>query len=531
MFNTAIDQLKAVRGNTEVIIVKLGIVTGLSNGRAQVKLYGDGSASTKLYQYIDGYIPEVNDKVALLPQGKTYIILGKISDVKPVEKYALKTYVDDTFLPLEYKNKLEDNGNTLTLTESNLLPGSNNSMKLGASDKQFSAIYGQYFYDNGERLRADGLVLTYSGTAYNILLIGSSQDVTLTPSVDDKFNLGSASRKFKSAYLGLFRGSWKSGQSTERQLSWNSSNAIVPDTANSVDFGTGSLPFKNIFCGRILAAVAPNLTSPYLSWQTTSAFGPSQNNAVDLGTSTKQLNAVYTNKLYINGTEFAPSGISVDKITATSGGYTRTLTIAAYSNKATILPAQNNTYELGSSSYKFSEIFATKFTGDLNGSILDGSYNLSWDASHNLIPSTTNYLSLGTSSKQYKNVYGQNLYVNGTAVSSDRNLKEDIEGLDERFEEFFKLLKPARYKFKEGTSGRKHTGFIAQEVEEAAHEAGLSDQDIAVVVKDPESGQYYLRYEEIIAVQASVIQNMQKKVDSLEARIARLEALLERSTK
>ena len=40
MFNTAIDQLKAVRGNTEVIIVKLGTVTGLSNGRAQVKLYG-----------------------------------------------------------------------------------------------------------------------------------------------------------------------------------------------------------------------------------------------------------------------------------------------------------------------------------------------------------------------------------------------------------------------------------------------------------------------------------------------------------
>ena len=77
MFNTAIDQLKAVRGNTEVIIVKLGTVTGLSNGRAQVKLYGDGSASTKLCQYIDGYIPEVNDKVALLPQGKTYIINGE----------------------------------------------------------------------------------------------------------------------------------------------------------------------------------------------------------------------------------------------------------------------------------------------------------------------------------------------------------------------------------------------------------------------------------------------------------------------
>ena len=534
MFNTAIDQLKAVRGNTEVIIVKLGTVTALSNGRAQVKLYGDGSASTKLYQYIDGYIPEVNDKVALLPQGKTYIILGKIADVKPVEKYALKTYVDDTFLPLEYKNKLEDNGNTLTLTESNLLPGSNNSMKLGASDKQFSAIYGQYFYDNGERLRADGLVLTYSGTAYNILLIGSSQDVTLTPSVDDKFNLGSASRKFKSAYLGLFRGSWKSGQSTERQVAWNSSNALVPDSNNAVDLGSASYTFKQLFLNALVGAkfqYSSNAANN-LAWSSATDLLPNNTNAVNLGSSTKQLNKVYAKEFYINGTLIDISGITLDKLTAKYSTYTRTLTMTANATGATILPSVNNTFELGSASYKLKNIYAETFTGDLDGKILNGSsYNLSWDASHNLIPNTTNYLSLGTSSKQYKNVYGQNLYVNGTAVTSDKSLKKDIKELEEKHLTFFRCLRPVQFKYKDGASGRTHTGFIAQEVEDALHEAGMTNQDMAVVVKDPESGQYYLRYEEIIAVQAQVIQNMQKKVDSLEARIARLEALLERSTK
>lgn len=531
MFNTAIDQLKAVRGNTEVIIVKLGTVTALSNGRAQVKLYGDGSASTKLYQYIDGYIPEVNDKVALLPQGKTYIILGKISDVKPVEKYATKEYVDETFLPLEYKNKLEDNGNTLTLTESNLLPGSNNSMKLGASDKQFSAIYGQYFYDNGERLRADGLVLTYSGTAYNLLLVASLNDVTLTPSVDDKFNLGSSSRKFKSAYLGLFRGSWKSGQSTERQISWNSSNALVPDTGAAVDIGSSSAGFKNAFFGRMIGALAYSASSGYIDWASATVFRPSANNSIDLGASGKQFNKIYANEFYINGTKLDISGIEVSKLTAKSGSYTRTLTMTASSSGATILPSVNNAFTLGSATAMFSEIFAAKFTGDLNGKILDGNYNLAWDASHNLIPSTTNYLSLGTSSKQYKNVYGQNLYVNGTAVTSDKNLKEDIKELEEKHLAFFRCLRPIQFKYKDGESGRTHTGFIAQEVEDAIHEAGMTNQDMAVVVIDQESGRHYLRYEEIIAVQTQVIQNMQKKVDSLEARLAKLEALLERSTK
>ena len=531
MFNTAIDQLKAVRGNTEVIIVKLGTVTALSNGRAQVKLYGDGSASTKLYQYIDGYIPEVNDKVALLPQGKTYIILGKIADVKPVEKYALKTYVDETFLPLEYKNKLEDNGNTLTLTESNLLPGSNNSMKLGASDKQFSSIYGQYFYDNGERLRADGIVITNNGTAYNLLAIASTVDVTLTPSVDDKWNLGSSSRKFKSAYLGLFRGTWKSGNSTERQISWNSSNALVPDTNDTIDLGSSTAKFHTLHVGRLVGVIAQSQTSGYLYWASATVFQPSANNSIDLGASGRQFNKIYANEYYINGTKLDISGIEISKLTAKSGNYTRTLTMTASSSGATILPSVNNAFTLGSASYMFSEIFAAKFTGDLNGKILDGSYNLAWDASHNLIPSTTNYLSLGTSSKQYKNVYGQNLYVNGTAVTSDRSLKEDIKELEEKHLAFFRSLRPVQFKYKDGESGRTHTGFIAQEVEDAIHEAGMTNQDMAVVVIDQESGRHYLRYEEIIAVQTQVIQNMQKKVDSLEARLAKLEALLERSTK
>ena len=116
-------------------------------------------------------------------------------------------------------------------------------------------------------------------------------------------------------------------------------------------------------------------------------------------------------------------------------------------------------------------------------------------------------------------------YVNGTAVSSDKRKKEYITPLDWRYEEFFRLLEPASFKYKDGTSGRRHTGFIAQEVEEAQLKAGLDDKDLAIVVKD-EEGNYYLRYEEIIAVQTEVIQKLMAKVDTLETRLARLEGLL-----
>jgi hypothetical protein len=534
MFDTVIDQLKAVRGETEVVVVKLGTVTALSGGKAQVKLYGDSAASTKLYQYIDGYIPEVNDKVALLPQGKTYIILGKITDATPVEKYATIDYVDTIaagLLPIAYKNKLEDGSHTLTLSGANFLAGATEDINIGSASVQFAKIYSKEFYDNGARLRADGILVVSGGTTYSLLLSYASSTATLTPSADDTFALGTSSKKFKEAYLGLFRGKWKSGNSTERQISWNSSNALVPDSDTGVNLGSTSYRFGQVYAARFIGSLCYGSNTTTMGWASASVFQPSATNSIDLGASGKQFSKIYANEFYINGTKLDISGIEISKLTAKSGTYTRTLTMTASASGATILPSVNNAFELGSSTYALKEIFAGTFTGDLNGKILNGSqYNLAWDSSHNLIPSTTNYLSLGTSSKQYKNIYGQNLYANGTAVTSDKSLKEDIKELEEKHLAFFRCLRPVQFKYKDGESGRTHTGFIAQEVMDAIHEAGMTSQDMAVVVKDPESGLYYLRYEEIISVQTQVIQNMQKKVDSLEARIAKLEALLERST-
>ena len=127
MFNNAIEQALAAKDKALTNIVKLGTVSSVSGGRAKVQHYGESTASGKNYTYIDGYIPEVGDVVAMLPQANTYIIIGKVCDTAAVEKYATKTYVDETFLPLEYKNKLEDGSKKLTLSGSELLPDANNA--------------------------------------------------------------------------------------------------------------------------------------------------------------------------------------------------------------------------------------------------------------------------------------------------------------------------------------------------------------------------------------------------------------------
>lgn len=528
-FDTVIDQIKAVRGETEVVIVKLGDVTGLSNGRAQVRIYGDSDASNKLYNYIAGYIPEVGDKVALLPQGKTYIILGKVTDQKPEEIYARKEWVEENYLPDDYKNVLEQgDGETLTFTNNELVPKTNNKHSLGSSNYNFKNLYlKKLILDGAEYTVIDRIIVKNNSNTYSLTATYASNKVTLTPSNDDQWILGTSAKQLAEAWIKLFRGTWKSGQSTERALSFDTNNNLVPDSSGGIGLGTSNLRFDHLFAWRVIAAFAYSTSSGYVGWSSATQLTPSVSNSIDLGKSDKQFSKVYTKELYIDGTLLDLSGITTDQLLTKYGSTNYTLKLSIKNQGSTsqyeeLAPSVNNAFDLGSSSYKFRALYATTLYGYLDGAIKDGNQEIKFDANHNLNPSTTNYISLGTSNKQYKNVYGQNLYVNGSAVSSDRNLKDEIEPLNDKHVEFFKNLKPVSYKFKDGTSGRRHTGFIAQEVEEAVDEAGMTDKDMAAVVKD--ESQYYLRYEELIAVQTKVIQDLMARVETLEAKVNRLEA-------
>lgn len=819
LFDNVIEQIQASKKEeAEVVIVKLGEVTSVTpGGRAYVKLYGDGSPSTKLYTYIDGYFPEQGDKVALLPQGKTYIILGKVNDENPVEIYAKIQWVKDNFLELEYKSIIEDAKNPterVIFENYALIPTSDNKDTLGGADNNFKEIFIKKLTLDGEsftKIYQDRIFVKDGNNIYSLIATYAAGTITLTPSTNDSWTLGTSAAKLKEIWTGLFRGAWKSGQSTERQLSWDSSNAMVPDTNESVDLGSSSLHFKDLYIRRVIGAFAHDNTNGYIAWTSATVLAPSTTESIDLGSAAKQFDKIYAKSIFFNGTEFLPANITVDKLHTTYGGSDKDLTLSASASGIQVLPNVNNQFKLGSSSYKFAEIFSTKFTGDLTGNVTgdvtgkykdgnsyylsfdsshnlipdtnnvvglgsssykykdiyatnlhglfdgswkDGNYSLGFDSSHNLVPSvnegqslgtaskqfakvyakeiylngtaidvsgittdklvatsgtatreltlsvsgsgalllpsvddafylggtthkfkevyasylngildgsikvgnytlsvdsgtlglypssdniiafgassyqfkagyfkklyvdgnevdptnitvdkltavygsntrtltlsasssgtsflpssdntfslgsstyrfkdvsadkfvgtwgkrtdsntvlswdnssniipnTTNNISLGTSSKQYKNIYGQNIYVNGTAVSSDRRKKKDISPLDGRYDEFFKSLNPVSFKYKDGTSGRKHTGFIAQEVEEAAEKAGLSDKDLAVVVKDPE-GSYYLRYEEIIAIQTKIIKELTADVEALKVKNRTLEARLEKIEK
>ena len=88
----------------------------------------------------------------------------------------------------------------------------------------------------------------------------------------------------------------------------------------------------------------------------------------------------------------------------------------------------------------------------------------------------------------------------------------------------FDRLKPVSYKRPD--SEETHFGFIAQDVQEAAKDAGYEK---AALVDTPKDGMLGLNYTELIAVLTAKILRQQKQIDDLTERVRVLEEKVENS--
>mgnify|MGYP003146072253 FL=1 len=125
---------------------------------------------------------------------------------------------------------------------------------------------------------------------------------------------------------------------------------------------------------------------------------------------------------------------------------------------------------------------------------------------------------IGTSSKLYDDIYA----TNGTIQTSDARLKESVEdsklGLD-----FLNKHRPVSYKQKGKT--RRHYGLIAQEVEKVLVDSSIPTEDFAPLIKDNlkddndvETGEniYGMRYTEYVGILIKAVQELSAKVEALE---------------
>ena len=149
-------------------------------------------------------------------------------------------------------------------------------------------------------------------------------------------------------------------------------------------------------------------------------------------------------------------------------------------------------------------------------------------ASKNVRPTADNTYDLGSGTYRYNDVYA----TNGTIQTSDRRNKSDVTDCDLGLA-FITALRPVSYRWTKGRNVadakepdkyvprpgvRSHYGLIAQEVKSA-----LGDKDFAGYVHDVEADAYGLRYVEFIAPLIKAVQELAAQVEALTARVAALE--------
>lgn len=158
----------------------------------------------------------------------------------------------------------------------------------------------------------------------------------------------------------------------------------------------------------------------------------------------------------------------------------------------------------------------------------------------NLIPSSSSVY-CGTNPNPFAGGYSSG----GWKTTSDRRKKKDFRKLleDDRFERFFVLLQPMEYRLIENDE-KMHMGFVAQDVEQAMTDCGISENEFyglehaVFSEKDFESNEewekfleqnggandmYTLCYQEFIALNTAMIQKLQNRCRDFERRLSALE--------
>ncbi len=168
----------------------------------------------------------------------------------------------------------------------------------------------------------------------------------------------------------------------------------------------------------------------------------------------------------------------------------------------------------------------------------------------NLLPRTDDVLNIGSSTFRWNDIYA----TNATIQTSDRRLKNNIVDCDLGLD-FINDLKPVSFKWKNYTSkvkkivgndldnsteveeklehkfNRKHYGLISQDVIDVVEKHNKTSVDFAGIIHDEKLDTFGLRYNEFIAPLIKAVQELSQKNDDLENRITKLEKQVEQLLK
>lgn len=260
---------------------------------------------------------------------------------------------------------------------------------------------------------------------------------------------------------------------------------------------TGSITF-----GDLSSSVQNDINDAYsMAWQAQSDASSAQSTVESWS---------YGGTTYIDGTQIMTGTVRASTL---EGGYIALLSSSERTvGELTMTGASTATYAVDLYSYGALRLTAGSGAVFIEG----GSSFIELDSriscGNNIAPSVSGGYSCGISTRRWSDIYADNSEIQ----TSDQNKKHDIEELPEKYLEMMDRIRPVRYRLNDGTSGRFHVGFIAQEVEQAMADAKIGSLEFGGWVKDiDEDGNdiYMLRYSEFIAVLWAKIKQLESRLE------------------
>lgn len=339
--------------------------------------------------------------------------------------------------------------------------------------------------------------------------------------------------------------------------------SLVPSTDSTYDLGTASLSWRDLYIadaghvwlGSTTAGLGGGSGAVYFQTGSTvrcavdssGHFAPFADNSYDLGTASLNWRSLYVNNsgyVYFGSTTSGVGGLN-GTIVFRTGSTSR----CSVDTSGHFVPSADNTYNLGSSTYNWRDLyldatghvyFGTSATG-LGGSSgtlyfkTGNTSRCSINSSGHFLPTDTGSYDMGSSALEWDDAYCRNAIVSVSDVRGKDAVEDCTLGLA-----FIGSLRPVSWRWKTGdrktiwvedgedspeeegkragkfvvveTKGvRRHFGLVAQEVKSA-----LGDIDFAGYMYDPESDKHMLRYGEFIAPLIKAIQELAARIEALE---------------
>eukprot|EP00732_Lithocolla_globosa_P000105 Lithocolla_globosa_v1_NODE_20_length_9637_cov_33.687643.p1 type:complete len:527 gc:universal NODE_20_length_9637_cov_33.687643:5143-3563(-) len=156
-------------------------------------------------------------------------------------------------------------------------------------------------------------------------------------------------------------------------------------------------------------------------------------------------------------------------------------------------------------------------------------------------PLSDNNFKFGNTSIRWSQIHTYDIYTHDGGVhTSDENKKKDIVEFEDGLA-FINELKPKKYKFIDGTSGRIHYGLTAQDLKKTIdkvgqdfggyvehdeiikHDIGFDEEKQEPIIEEEIIKHYGIRYTELIAPMIKAIQELSQQNQDLISRIENLE--------